>query len=249
MKKIIAMGVVVIVLFGLSAGASWMLNHNGLQETKTEEGQEAEGGKAHKNTAPVGTGHETPTNLRPGFNADSDAAGQLLVAVKSEKEALKTREKQLATRQKSLDLILLDIRTERGVIDELRKQLDEELKTASEKMDAIERRSGDVSKQSKQTQAKALEVDDRWSKFADSEKDNYKHIAQVYENMEAEAAAESLQKMADNGKMDIAAKVLTQMSERKAARLLTALPDKALAAQLAESMLKIVNVAPPIAKK
>jgi flagellar motility protein MotE (MotC chaperone) len=250
MKKIISMGVVVVVLFGLSAGASWMLQQNKLAEA--EQAQDHEGGaeKGGKSAAPghaarpSATGNDVATGLRPGYNPEADSASTLLASVKAEKEALKAREKQLVERRKALDLILLDVRTERSTLDELRKQLDEELKNATDKLEALEHRANDLDKQRKANTAKSQEISERWGTIADAEKDNYKHIAQVYENMEAEAAADSLQKMADSGKMEMASKVLALMGERKAAKLLAALPDKTLSAQLTEQMLKLIN-APP----
>jgi hypothetical protein len=248
MKKIIVMGVVVVVLFGLSAGASWMLHQNGMMDAEHSEGHEGHEGGGEKGGKSGASGHgaspggnDVATGLRPGYNPDADSAGVLLTSVNAEKEAIKAREKLLASRQKSLDLILLDIRTERLAIDELRKQIDEELRNASDKMDALDRKSGELDKQRKQTAAKAQEISDRWSTITDSEKDSYKHMAQTYENMEAEAAAECIQKLADSGKMEMAAKILTLMSERKSAKLFAAMPDKTLASQLMEQSLKLIS--------
>ncbi len=56
----------------------------------------------------------------------------------------------------------------------------------------------------------------------------------MFDSMDGEAAAPIIKQMADSGRMELAARILAQMKERNAARLLAELSDHALAVQLVE---------------
>ncbi len=247
MKKFILMLALIVVLFGISAGASWVLRRSQVDVGETGEGKEPIASKTTKNQQTPGTSSAPSMELRaavrpPPFNADVESAAQLAANLRSQMEALKTREQQFTARQKSLDLICQDIRTERAAIDDLRKQLTDEIKGLADKVETLEKKSGDVDQKRKQLSEQKEELKQSVVKIEDSEKENVKRLATVYDAMDADAAAQHLQHMADTGKIDLAAKILNSMRERQAAKVLAQFPDRTTVVQILD---RIKNVERP----
>jgi flagellar motility protein MotE (MotC chaperone) len=235
MKKLIVMGVVVAVLFGLSAAASWVLRQGQAAHAEHDDAEPAaETKKAGGHGAAPGAGGTAA--VKPPFNSEADAAANIASSFRNQQEALKGREAQLTGRMKQLETILLDIRTERATMEELRKQINEEMKALAEKLDNLERKSGDVDKQRDKLSKQRKELDASiWSVEA-NEKESVKRLAGVYDTMDAEAAARHLQLLADTGKMDLAVKILSAMRDRTAARVLSEMPDSVTVGQLVDRM-------------
>jgi flagellar motility protein MotE (MotC chaperone) len=247
MKKIVLMGLVVAVLFAVSAAASWMMrndqtahhDHEESPDMASESGAKAAPSSNHNQGSATSSNGDARPAVRPNINAEAETAAHLTVTLRNQIEAVKTREQQLNTRQKQLELIYLDIRSERAALDDIRKQINEEAKIANDKLESLERKAGDVDKKHKQVHDKAEELKDSYRKIDDSEKDNLKRMANMYDSMEADAAAQTLQQMADSGKLDTAAKILFMMRERQAAKVLAQFPDRTTVAQLMEQMRKM----------
>jgi flagellar motility protein MotE (MotC chaperone) len=251
MKKIVLMLALILVLFGISAGASWFLRQGQLDVAKQSDSSDPHIPKTPNsqetpNTPAAGTPELRPA-VRPPFNPEVDSAAQLASNLRSQMDALKTREQQFITRQKTLDLIYQDLRTERAAVDDLRKQLNDELKGLSNKVEFLEKKTGEVDQKRKQLSEQKEEIKQSIVRIEDSEKENVKHLATVYDAMDAEAAAQHLQQMADTGKIDMAAKILNAMRERQAAKVLAQFPDKTTVIQLLDKI-KSVERSPGLSK-
>src|SRR5262249_7831327 len=146
------------------------------------------------------------------------------------------RETQIAARQKQLELIYQDIRGERAAIDELRKQVNEELRAAKEAAATTDHKKGELEEQKKKVGGQLKEMEDRLIQGDDVENGNVQKIAEMINTMAPESAAKILQQMADTGKMETAVKMLGLMKERQAAKVLAEMTDPALAAQLLEKL-------------
>jgi flagellar motility protein MotE (MotC chaperone) len=162
--------------------------------------------------------------FRPKTNAATEEAGQLSAQLREQQAAVKDRENRLDRRQSQIDLVLQDIRAERATVDKVRKQVAEELRLLVEKITELEQ------KQTAVKATKPAEVDPA------DERKNLDRMAQMYESMPAENAARILQQMADMGKLDTAVRILSQMKERQAAKVLAEISDPALAAQMLDRM-------------
>jgi flagellar motility protein MotE (MotC chaperone) len=251
MKKLLVMVTVISVLFGISAGASWYLRHSQAAAGDHGDGTEPIAEKAQKSPANQPLHSSPPTELRPAvrpsMSAEVDSAAQLANNLRTQSDALRAREQQFATRQKSLELICQDIRGERVAMDDLRKQLNEDLKGMTERIEALERKAGDVDQKRKQLSDQNKELNQSMVRVEDSEKASIKRLATVYDSMDADSAAQHLQQMADTGKMDTAVKILSAMRERQAAKVLAQFPDRTTVVQLLEKM-KSVDRSPSATK-
>jgi flagellar motility protein MotE (MotC chaperone) len=232
MKKLILLGVVVAVLFGISATSSWLLRQQKASTADHGDGTEAGGDKGQK-----GTPQDVRQAVRSPFNPDADKAAQLFGDLRTQSDALKAREQQFNARQKSLEIIYQDLRAERAALDELRKQCNDELKALADKLESLDRKAGDVDHQRKDVVGKIDDFEKRKVQFANTEqKKTYDRLGTVYDTMDPEAAARLLQHMADTGSIDTAVKILTVMHERQASKVLAAFTDKTTAVQLVDKM-------------
>ena len=82
--------------------------------------------------------------------------------------------------------------------------------------------------------------------IAQSEDKNLLKMAAVYDAMPPENAAKIMQQLADTGKMETAVKLLSQMKETKAAKVLAEMSDPALAAQMTEKVRGVKRASTPL---
>jgi flagellar motility protein MotE (MotC chaperone) len=229
---------VAVVIFGLSAAGSWYLQHS-LEQEETGKGHDSPGPTAKSAPAAKAGGrgmHVEKVSLAPASRTppspEAEQVAQLAAGLQKQAESLRVREAQVAQRQKNLELVVADIRNEQKKIDELRKQLSEELKAVGGKMEAVERRASETRAQGEKLTEQAKDLKRSLLDVSEAEKRRVKQMATMYDAMDAEAAAQTFQQMVDVGKLDMAVKILAHMRERQAARVLAQLPDNAVAVQL-----------------
>ncbi|HEX3314696.1 MAG TPA: hypothetical protein VHR72_07370, partial [Gemmataceae bacterium] len=66
-----------------------------------------------------------------------------------------------------------------------------------------------------------------------------------YDTMDPEKAAPMFQEMVDNGKLDMAVKIMSNMKDRPASKLLAQLPNQTLAVQILDRLKGLKPPAPP----
>ena len=172
---------------------------------------------------------QLPLSVRPAYAVGVEEAAQLAAGLRDRTIVVREREMQMAVRKKQLELVQEDIRSERAAMDDLRKQVTEEMKAAEERLAAAERAHAEVEHE-RQT------MNGRVTQMEVQEKDNIKKMGSMYDSMAPESAAKILQQMTDTGKMDTAVKLLGVMKERQAAKVLAEMSDPSLAAQLSEKL-------------
>jgi flagellar motility protein MotE (MotC chaperone) len=238
MKKLIAVGVLGLLLFGGSAALSWYMGGTATPEkadsTKAVAARTgtaaARGGKARSKATPSTDSLTERTVVRPPYTVGADEAVRLAASLRERLSVVREKETQLETRQQQLELVYEDIRGERGAIDGLRKQLGDELKAIETKMTAAEHVQTDSVHKVNELQKNLVELEG-------VEQTNIKKMADMYDSMDPESAAKILEQLANTAKMDTAVKLLAQMKERQAAKVLAALPaESGLAAQLLEKL-------------
>src|SRR6266446_4056296 len=137
MNKALLFGFLTIVLFAVSASLSWFLlgpKINPLDLTSTPTISTPKLAEHKKATSPPEplpsvTSVTLPRSVaRAPYTAGTDDAVQLAASLRERLSAQREKEDKFVAQQKSLELVYQDIRGERGAIDELRKQVTEELK-------------------------------------------------------------------------------------------------------------------------
>ncbi len=212
MKNFLILGLTALLLFSISAALSLWLNQ-GRYAADTSLSTEKAG---KKNST-----EKDATEPHPQKTESKTAAG--LGGTDPDSFAkLTDRERRLSLRADEINIILKDVLAQRDVIDTLIRQMVVELKTA-------DGRVGDL-------EARAAELEKKKVDFDAAERKNIERIAGLLDAMAPESAAATLKQMADSGKLEIAAKVLSLMKDRNAARTLGELADPTLAAQLLDKM-------------
>src|SRR5437763_706818 len=105
MKKLLVMVSVISVLFGISAGASWYLRQSQAALSEHADGADPIVEKVQKSPANQPLHSSPPAELRPAvrpsMNSEVDNAAKLANNLRTQTDALRAREQQFATRQKS----------------------------------------------------------------------------------------------------------------------------------------------------
>ncbi|MBX9680513.1 MAG: hypothetical protein K2X38_17285 [Gemmataceae bacterium] len=238
--KPIKLLIVAMILFGMSAGVSWYLQSklkkpNDEAKGKHDPGNEKVLKEPDVSHAPPpkkeakDDGHGKPSSV---FLPESESVTQMASALKSQMDAIKSKEKQLTVRQKNLEAIYEDLKKERGGLDELRQKIVEEMKLLNEKIDFLEKKSADTQTERQKVTDRTKELKQTILEVDDAERSRIKQIANMVEGMQPDAAGRTLMALAEDGKMDMAVKVVASMKEGKAARILSEIGDDAFAAQV-----------------
>src|SRR5581483_11198420 len=115
-------------------------------------------------------------------------------------------------------------------------QIGEELKLLGERVEGLDRKVAEVKRHGQKASEQAREMKQTLLEVEDAEKARVKQMATVYDAMDPEAAAQTLQEMVEAGKLDLAVKILSHMRERQAARVLAQLPNHSVAVQMLERL-------------
>jgi flagellar motility protein MotE (MotC chaperone) len=244
MKNFLILGLVALLLFAVSAALSLWLN-----SSKEGEADKKEPKKTAKETT-KDKDKDKDDELRPAIkptpSLGTDEGGRLAAQLREQLAIVKEREAKLDRRQAHIELLLQDVRSEREVIENLRKQVAVEMKMVAEKMTEVEGRFTQLDREREQNAKKIDEAQKRVLDITQAEDKNISKMATMYDSMPAENAAKIMQQMADSGKMETAVKLLSQMKETKAAKVLAEISDPALAAQMLEKMRGVKRTTLPI---
>jgi flagellar motility protein MotE (MotC chaperone) len=142
----------------------------------------------------------------------------LVQQVRSKLDECRQHEKDLEAHQRRLQVAREDLRKEAQHLETLRARLASAAARLKESRTALE--------------------DTRLAVQADEQR-NLKHTAEIYDVMEAEAAAQIIENMCKNQQHDDAAKILHFMKERSVGKLLAAISDPNLVADLCQKMKRI----------
>ena len=229
MKNLLILGLVALLLFAVSAALSLWLN-------QSKEGEGADKKEAKKSAKESKADDDLRPSIRPNPTVGTEETAKLAATLREQLAANKEREARLDRRQAQIDLLLMDIRSEREALDALRKQVTVEMKMVGEKMNELDGRFVQLDKERAATNKKIEEAKKSVVDIAQNEDKNFVKMAEMYNAMAPESAAKILQNLVDTGKTDTAVKVLALMKETKAAKVLAEITDAALAATLLEKM-------------
>ena len=249
MKKLLVIGVTSLVLFAISATASYFWQ----QQQKSAPGTEAAGKEGpaakepakHASATAANAGHEDSAPraaVRPPYNPGTEEIARMTNELRTRLATVRDREDQLTARKKMIELIQEDIRGERSALDELRTQIKSELDALNEAVEGAEKQRTSLDEERQKVSKTTQDMEARIVQLQKEEQDNLKKMSGMYNSMSPDVAAKILQNLADTGKMDTAVKVLSQMQERQAAKVLAELTDAGLAAQLVEKLKSVRRV-------
>jgi len=255
MKKLLILGALAGLMFGGSAGVSWYLRNlkdgkpTNAGGTNASPALQAERLTPSDVSANGSSTASAPNPLRPvtppPFNPEADGTIQLAANLSRQMEAVRAREQHLNVRQKQLELIQQDTRSERVVLDGLRRQVADEAAALEKSMAVIEQRFQDLQQQREQAKEHLSSIRKQTTEFDQLEAERIRQLATMVEGMPPENAARLIQHMADSGSLDTAVKILAAMKERSAAKVLSEIQDPSIATQLFDRVRGLKKPAPP----
>lgn len=227
MKSLLPIVLAALALFGVSAAMSvWLYQTKAPAEATDPDKPEKPAKKAKEKEPDRAADKDTADKSEPKAK-EKDAGLPKLLPESPTLADIRTREEQLARQTDIRDLVLRDLQFEQDNVDRLRQQVTAEMKAAAAALPTPAQINLDADK--RKAEADALE----WK--------NLKALVPKYESMSAEAAAPIFRQMADSGKMDTAAKMLSLMKDRQAGAIIAgiAATDAQLAGQITERILKL----------
>jgi flagellar motility protein MotE (MotC chaperone) len=230
MKTIVGLGVLAIVLFTAAAGLStWLTMQKPAEKEEPTAKKKREKDPAEPD-APL---------VRPLPTAGAEAAEKVAREIQSEKAKLSDWESRLRTRERQFEAVLEDFRAERAAVEKVRKQLADELKLIAARSAEVEKQLAALDTQRKDIARGTADLTRGTTQLRKDEATNITKLAGLYDAMAPETAAKLLQEMAASGKIDTAVKILANMKQTKASKVLGEMSDPSIPIDLTERMKRI----------
>lgn len=243
MKNIIVIGLVSLVLFGVSAGLSVWLQSNGKPADTAHEdkdkkkkaaddhgdGKDGHGDAKEKDKGgdhgePKGTGKEPHAEVKPPSSKEVERAEY---------------------RRLQMEVVAADLNGQMQDYDKLLKKVAGEMKQLLAKQDELDAKAVEVKEEADRTAKTVAQLKKSQSDGGEDEQANITRMAAVADQLSPASAAQLFQQFADSGKTDLAVKIIAQMKERTAAKALDAITDPTLPPVIFAKLQKLKKAAPP----
>lgn len=244
MARLASYAIVGIIAFSAAAAGSWMLNK---QQSQIEESADNEASPVAAEVTPEAPARhrsgetdreaaemiqeELPVAVRPR-PISADEVFRLGTLMREREKMLKNREDILQEDETRLKLVLSDIKAEQQTIDGLHTQVRGSITAAEQILDRIDQQQQDFVSDQQQAKTDLEAIQESAVEFKESENDNIKRMAQWFQAMEPDKAAEFIRELADDGKLDMAVQLLGNFEERDASEVLSAMDDTSLVTEL-----------------
>ena len=221
MKNILIVAVASLVLFGASAGVSVWLQSS----VKTPDTAHADDKKKKDKDEHGDKGHADDKE-KPHADAKEPADGH---KAEPKKDAGDYRRLQM-------EVVAADVGAQIQEYDRLVKEVGQAMKELAGKKAELDAQADGVKQAEAKASKTAADLKKTRGEMDADERANVVKLAAVLDQMPAEAAAATVQQLADTGKTDLAVKIVAQMKGRPAAKMLAAITDTSLPPVLLDRM-------------
>lgn len=257
MMRLMAMLMFGVVVFGAAFGATWFLKQ---QQTGHESAEAAdvhdEGAASHDDAHAVhspdagshaGSSHSghaiapaemppspTPTGMPVAVRPRPMSIEELLrlgMGLNEREESLVRQAERLQRQESQLKLALADIKGEQQQIESLRMQVQQQLEVADGYLARIQKARDDLAADRTREEARFKEFESSRLEINSQQRENIKQLSTWIQSMEPEKASAVLREMSNDGRIETAVKLLSQLEERDVAKILSALDDAKLVDQ------------------
>lgn len=233
MKNIIVIGLVSLVLFGVSAGLSVWLQSNAKPSDTGHEDKKKKAADDH------GDGKEKDKDHPESKDKEKEKPDEKKPPTSKEIERAEYRRLQM-------EVVAADLNGQMQQYDKLLKQVGAEMKQLLARQDELDAKAADVQKEADRISKTA--PDPKKGEGEADERANIARMASLAEQMPPASAAQVIQQLADSGKTDTAVKMIAQMKERAAAKAIDAITDPTLPPVLFEKLRTLKKPTPPPAE-
>jgi hypothetical protein len=151
MKKLMVIGITSLVPFILSASAFYFWQHIQrsvpARDTVGKYGPSPKKSAKHASVPLAGASHEDSARrpeVTPAHDPGTEEIDRMTSEQRSRLASVREGEEQLAAREKMIELIQEDIRSERTALEELRSQIKSELEALNEAVEGAEKQGGSL---------------------------------------------------------------------------------------------------------
>lgn len=170
------------------------------------------------------------------------------LSLNAREESLEKHEDEFRQREARLKLALADLQGEQVSIDGLRTQIQQQLSSADGVLTKIQQERQELAQQQAEARAEFERSLSLQSTPSEGELANLKRMASWIRAMEPAKAGELLREMANDGRMETAARILSNLEERDAARVLDSLGETKLVSDLITEYQKLRPTTKPAGK-
>ncbi len=217
MKNIILIGLVSLVLFGVSAGLSVWLQTNAAKSPDSAHADEKKKKPADDHGGGHGDAKATDKDHADPHKADDKAKPAEPKTVVASKDADRVEYRRL-----QMEVVASDMGGQMQDYDKLLKRVAVEMKLMAAEKAEVDAKLGEIKQIEDRTKAADAK---KGQPVAATTQENLTVIAGLFDNMSPEEAAAMMQAWADGGKTDTAARVITLMKPTKATKVLSAITD------------------------
>ncbi len=154
---------------------------------------------------------------------------------RQQQEALAQREQEIEQRQARLKLIENDLAGSRKEIDGLQALVQESVQRADQLLKDLEQQRQQFEQEKKDAESTMESLRTQDDEANAAEATNVRKISSWFQSMPPEKAAEYLRELSNDGNTDSAVKLLENIEERNAAKILAAMEDPTLVVELTEA--------------
>jgi len=242
--KLVAFGAIV---FGVAAGGSYfarMQKQSAHADTDAHAETPAVDAAAPRGNAPTAAPHahaahaagvekELPVAVRPRYETVEDVIRSAQV-LKTREEKLVQRERAAEQDQMRLQLVQRDLQGEQTAIEALAEDVKSQIESANQLLVRINDEKNLLDQERQRNEQQLEQFKDQRTEMNALEQQNLKQLSTWIQSMDAAAASQFIKELTNNGKMDVAVQLLANFEEREASKILSALNDPKLMADLAE---------------
>lgn len=248
MIKSIANSLFAVLLFALGAAGSWYFTeYLAEKESVNEEQLQSPPSPVLPREADAATDRTTAeaaaAKLPVPFHGRAMSAAEVFRYASVNRktmETLRQKEEELRQEELRLQLVQKDIEGRKLEIEGVLRQTQTTLEAGERLLSDMQIEAQNLAKQRELQQQELENVKEAQAPSAERMA-NVKVTAGWLESMSPEDAAETLKNLANNGKMDLALQLLSYIEQRDVAKILDALNDPTLVAELTEGFREITR--------
>lgn len=238
MKSLIGAAIAGVILFAGSAGVSWYLVNKSVEDD-TDEVASVEGDPTSAFPKPIEDADKSeimPVAMRPDTPVTVEAVTKLAASIMKKEQAVFDKQKYLQKEEKRLNLLFEDLKREQEELTAFGQKIDAKILLARETTELLKQENQTLTEQTKVLSSLERKHNKTSSDVVDDEVAARVDIVKGwFQKLEAESSAKLLKEFADRGDLEFAGRLLDSLDERQIAKILDAMNDSALVAQIMDA--------------
>lgn len=236
--KAIMLGATALTFFAGAAGVSWFVWSEPLGD------QSATAAKVETTDGNQQLSSDTSNDQTVGIHNRPASAEQLFrmgVLLREQQQGLINQREELQEEERRLKLVHQDIDNYQRQLDGMYAELRDKVATGQRLLEQL--RDERLMLEEAQKEAEEAKQQMQVSALDPSKLANVKQMSRWFQGMDADAAAGIIREMANDGQIDFAVQLLSNVDDRKASGILSAIDDTQLVNDLLKKMREMIRTA------